>query len=248
MQQRERDIFLRLGNEVHETLRQQRAHMVHDQQQLVQEGEAKINFVRLLVESEQRASWRTLESVSQDMVRQEAQHFRDGYLRSESAAHLFGDEVQPLTLKLQEARESSEYFHKKRKETSRKAIELLLTDIERRAMYQKLEKNKQEMEVEFCSNRKETMDSHKLSRVTLSNKTTTDQHHFVATNCASCMGRNFECNFAFSCNGTLCLMREAYHCYKLLVFTGVFFTMRSRYRRISQTPDPWTVTPHQPTK
>ena len=41
MQQRETCVFLRLGTEPQEALRQQRAHMVHEQHQLVQKGPVK---------------------------------------------------------------------------------------------------------------------------------------------------------------------------------------------------------------
>ena len=72
MQQRERDVFFRLGDGAHEALRQQRAHVVHKQQQLVHEGEALMMFV--IMWNRSSASSRTLEPVSEDrdMARQEA--------------------------------------------------------------------------------------------------------------------------------------------------------------------------------
>ena len=79
MQHRERDILLRLGEEAQDALWQQRAYMVHEQHHFVEEGEAAIHVIRYQMESEQRASLRILESVSQDrdFVRQKAQHLRD---------------------------------------------------------------------------------------------------------------------------------------------------------------------------
>ena len=53
MQHRERDILFRLGR-------------AHEQHQLVQEGEAQLNFVRNRMESEQRTSLTILESLSQE--------------------------------------------------------------------------------------------------------------------------------------------------------------------------------------
>ena len=114
MQHRERDIFLRLGKEAQEPLRHQRAHMVHEQLQLLEEGEAQINFVRHRMESEQRASLRILQSVSRerDLVRQEAYHLRDDYQRSERAALLPREEVEELIVLSSEAqKKTGEYFH-----------------------------------------------------------------------------------------------------------------------------------------
>ena len=81
------EMFLRLGYEAQEGLRQQRAQMVHEQRQLVEEGEAQKQFVRRQMESEQRAYLMILESVSQesDIVRQEAQHLRDNFHRTEQS-------------------------------------------------------------------------------------------------------------------------------------------------------------------
>ena len=100
MQQRGRDILFRLGNEVQDALRQQRAHMVHEQHQCVQEGEAQLDFVRRQMESEQRSSLRILELFLQerDLVRQEAQNLRDTEHRSEQAAVLSRAEVEELTV------------------------------------------------------------------------------------------------------------------------------------------------------
>ena len=73
--------------------RKERAHVVHERHQLVEKGEPQIHFFRHQVESERLASLRILESVSQepDLVRQEAQHLRDNYHRSEQAALLMID-------------------------------------------------------------------------------------------------------------------------------------------------------------
>ena len=68
MQQRETCVLLRLGTEPQEALRQQRAHMVHEQHQLVQEGEAQISFVLRCMESEQRASLRMHESTHRNVT------------------------------------------------------------------------------------------------------------------------------------------------------------------------------------
>ena len=64
--------------------------MGHVQQQLFEEREAEIHFVRHQMVWEQRASLRILESVSQepDFVRQEAQTFRSRYQRPEQVAQL----------------------------------------------------------------------------------------------------------------------------------------------------------------
>ena len=52
--------------------------MVHEQHQLVEEGEAHRNVVRHHMEPEQRASLRILESPQEcDPVRQEAKHLRE---------------------------------------------------------------------------------------------------------------------------------------------------------------------------
>ena len=53
--------------------------MVHKENQFAQEGEAQASFFLDQMESEQRPSWRILESVSQDrdFVRQEASNFWD---------------------------------------------------------------------------------------------------------------------------------------------------------------------------
>ena len=85
-------MFLRLGDETQDELRQQKAHAVHEQHQLAEEGEARIHFDRQQVESEQRAALRILESVSQDgdFVRQEAQRLRGNFHRSTQAAQLQG--------------------------------------------------------------------------------------------------------------------------------------------------------------
>ena len=65
IQHYERKMFLRLGDETQDKLRQQKAHAVHEQHQLAEEGEARIHFDRQQVESEQRAALRILESVLQ---------------------------------------------------------------------------------------------------------------------------------------------------------------------------------------
>ena len=57
IQHKERKMFLRLGDEAQDKLRQQKAHRVHEQHQLVEEGEARIHFNRHQVESEQRAAF-----------------------------------------------------------------------------------------------------------------------------------------------------------------------------------------------
>ena len=84
MQHRERDMFLRLGNGAQDAFRQERTHMVHEQHRIVEEEEARINFVPNHMESEQPAPLSILESVAQkrDLVRQ-AQNLRD---RSEQSA------------------------------------------------------------------------------------------------------------------------------------------------------------------
>ena len=41
---RERDIFFRLGNKVQERFWQQKAHIVHEQHELVEEGEAALKM------------------------------------------------------------------------------------------------------------------------------------------------------------------------------------------------------------
>ena len=96
MLNRERHIFLRHGNDAQEALRQQRTHMVHEQRHFVEEGEDQTNFVRHQIASEQRASSRIFESVSQDrdFHRQEAQNVHDIRRRSESTAELTRKEVQ----------------------------------------------------------------------------------------------------------------------------------------------------------
>ena len=92
---------------------QQRAHMVHEQHQLVDEGEAQTHCVRHRMESEHRASFRILESVSKerDLVRQEALHLHDNYHRSEQAALLPGEDVDEFTFQFGETRQTGEYFH-----------------------------------------------------------------------------------------------------------------------------------------
>ena len=88
--------FFRLGNEAQDGLRQKRAHMVHEQNRIVPEREAQIQFVRYQMESEQRTTVRILESVSQDRdtVRHETQQIWEADQRSESAAQLLKAEVQ----------------------------------------------------------------------------------------------------------------------------------------------------------
>ena len=68
--------FFDMAAKCQEALQQQRAHVVHEQHQLVQEREAQINFVVCQKESGRRASLGILESVSKDceIVRQEAQN------------------------------------------------------------------------------------------------------------------------------------------------------------------------------
>ena len=65
------------------------------------------------MESEQRASFRILESDSKerDLVRQEALHLHDNDHRSEQAALLPGEEVDEFTFQFGEARQTGEYFH-----------------------------------------------------------------------------------------------------------------------------------------
>ena len=96
MQQREQHIIFRLGNGASDARWQQRAHG------------ARATSTRL-----RRRTPNHLESVSQDrsLVRQEAQHFRDRYERSESAAQFPKADVQTLTHQLNESRETSEYLH-----------------------------------------------------------------------------------------------------------------------------------------
>ena len=93
---KERKMFFRLGDETQNELRQQKAQAVHEQHQLAEEGEARIHFDRHLVESEQRAALRILESVSQDgdLVRQEAQRLRGNSHRSKQAAQLQGTKLK----------------------------------------------------------------------------------------------------------------------------------------------------------
>ena len=62
IQQRERDILFRLGDGSQDALRQQRTHTVHEQNQLVQEGEAQIDFCLRQMESQQRATLRNLKT------------------------------------------------------------------------------------------------------------------------------------------------------------------------------------------
>ena len=60
-----------------------------------------------------RASLVIFESVSQerDFVRQEAQHLRDHYDRSEQAALFPTEDVEDLIFQLSEARKTGKYFH-----------------------------------------------------------------------------------------------------------------------------------------
>ena len=94
----ERTMFFRVGNETQEAPRQQRAHMVHEQHQLVEEGEAHRNVARHHMESEQRASLRILESVPQEcdptLFVRRPNIFANNYHRAEQAALLSREEVE----------------------------------------------------------------------------------------------------------------------------------------------------------
>ena len=90
-------IFLRLGNEAQEALRQRRAHMCTSKiSSFKKEKHKSMSFGMV---SEERASLRILESVSRepDLVRQEAQQLRENYHRSEQAALLSREEAEELT-------------------------------------------------------------------------------------------------------------------------------------------------------
>ena len=86
--------------------------MVNNRNQRAQEGVDQINSIRRPMESEQQASLRILETVSQDreIVRQQTQKFRAISQRSELAALFPRAEVQTLTHQVHEARETSECF------------------------------------------------------------------------------------------------------------------------------------------
>ena len=85
MQHRDRVNFLRLGNEVQETI-----WGTSNVNSLKRERPKSIKFFRHQLESEQRPSSRILESVPQerDHVRQEPQNCRYSYHRSKQAAQL----------------------------------------------------------------------------------------------------------------------------------------------------------------
>ena len=89
MQQRDTCVLLRLDTEPQEALRQQRAHMVHEQHQLVQERRStnkcrsELHGIRATSVFEDAR----INSQDRDVVRQEARHFREAHERSEQAAH-----------------------------------------------------------------------------------------------------------------------------------------------------------------
>ena len=142
-----------LGNEAREALRQQKAHMVHKQHQLVEDGAAEINFVRHEMESEQRASLMILASVSQerDLVRQEAGHLRDSYHRSEQVALCLWEEVEELTfyfIATWKTREDFHYMHERKlQESQRTAAERDRAMFEVRAILRKYEEEEHKRDV-----------------------------------------------------------------------------------------------------
>ena len=125
--QQERDMSYDLVTKRKMHFGQQRAHMVHEHHQ-VDEGEAQIHYVRHQMESEQRASFMILESVSQerDLVRQEALHLHDNCDRSEQAALLPGEDVDEFTFSLVKLDKQVSTLTTCMKEASPKATRLLL--------------------------------------------------------------------------------------------------------------------------
>ena len=89
MQQRETCVFLRLGTEPQEALRQQRAHMVHEQHQLVQERRSSNKFRSALhgIGAASVFEDPRINSQERDVLRQEARHFQDAHQRFDQAAH-----------------------------------------------------------------------------------------------------------------------------------------------------------------
>ena len=107
MQHRERDVLLRLGNQAQDALGQQRTHMAHERHQLVQGGEAQLNFVRHPMKSEQRASW----SHRHVTLLARRQHLLDNDHRSEQTAQLNREVVEGLTFSLKRGSKKVSIFH-----------------------------------------------------------------------------------------------------------------------------------------
>ena len=110
--QRGQGILFRIGNEAQAALRHQRAHILPEHQQLVQEGDAQGYFIWHPVDYEQRTCKWQLEEVvrDRDLVREESIHFRQMCERSEISARLRVTKgVQTLSPKLEAARDTSEY-------------------------------------------------------------------------------------------------------------------------------------------
>ena len=100
MQNSERErLLLRIDSEAPDAL-EQRAHVVHEQQQPVEEGEAHLNVVRHQMESGHVA-----------FAHLERQRIRDNFHRSEQAAQVLREEVEGFTFHSREARNTSEDFH-----------------------------------------------------------------------------------------------------------------------------------------
>ena len=106
IQHNERKMFLRLGDETQDKLRQQKAHRVHEQHQLAEEGEARIHFDRQQVESEQRAAFEDSRISLTKTLFVKRHNVSATTLTDPNRLHSFREEVENSIFQLIEARKN----------------------------------------------------------------------------------------------------------------------------------------------
>ena len=197
-------MFFRHAHKSQEAFRQQRAHMVHELHQLVEEG-SSINKCR---SASNGIKWhrsnehllRILESASQkrDFDRREAQHLRDNCHRSEQAGLLSREEVEHVNFPLNEARNTGEYSHN--------IHEINLTGSHRIATERDRALFQGRAILRSCEEEKNTSETRKskrwtlkvFSKITLLDNILADQSHLAVVTPCQLHGQNFQLYLLFS--------------------------------------------------